>query len=459
MKYSDLKCLPKKKFFTKIPIGGIFSSEAKKYGHQHFGVLMEKIMELSLRDREISSVDVLAIFEISTNKMEEWENLFKLYRSHFEQNPLHEPEWTCGPIQGHPDFYLGDIVYEMKTTGRFNAMRSSTIMQILSYYCLAQKMEKPVTKIGLILPMQMQILIVDLSSWDWKPFWETLVEKSKCIASDLSQNGKSSSMEDEYSRMILTASIRQYVGYTVRKPDLYKYLGGTDKPIQFFVSGNRKVDIPQNFDKKRLRTAIGDRKDVFIHSPYPLNLSNPDRNGKKEGESFEGPWVVAKTKNFLKFGDECGISGIIIHVGRIAKSNKKRAYENMKDAVKFLGRHASVNCPLLIETPAGERGELLSTPEEFIEFIKMFKKPEYDGIGVCVDSCHVFASGFRPGEYLKKLEEAGIKIDLIHYNDSKWEFGAKKDRHARPLEGCLTVEDLADTLAFAIKNNIPCVRE
>ena len=102
-----------------------------------------------------------------------------------------------------------------------------------------------------------------------------------------------------------------------------------------------------------MREAVGYRRNVFIHSPYPLNLSNPDCTGKKEGEICEEPWVVVKAKEFLNFGEECGISGIVIHVGK--KAYHKDPYENMKKAVKLVLRDAPLNCPLLIETPAGQK--------------------------------------------------------------------------------------------------------
>jgi len=60
---------------------------------------------------------------------------------------------------------------------------------------------------------------------------------------------------------------------------------------------------------------------------------------------------------------------------------------------------------------------------------------------------------------LQKLKDANIEIALIHYNDSKFPFGSKKDRHAPPLYGCLGFKELNETLEFAIKYNIPCVHE
>lgn len=101
----------------------------------------------------------------------------ELVREHFgEDIPTFEPEWPAesDEIVGHPDVVIEDCVYDIKTTGRVNAMRTQTIFQILSYYCLAQIRGLNVTHVGLILPSQLKIFKVDLKGWDWREFWERM---------------------------------------------------------------------------------------------------------------------------------------------------------------------------------------------------------------------------------------------------------------------------------------------
>jgi hypothetical protein len=107
--------------------------------------------------------------------------------------PKLQKEDTQGIILGHPDIVTRDCVYDIKTSGRFNSMRSETILQILSYYCLFQvksniiyekyplnKESFKIRNVGLILPAQHLIFKVNLKDWNWKPFWKSLVS---CISS------------------------------------------------------------------------------------------------------------------------------------------------------------------------------------------------------------------------------------------------------------------------------------
>jgi endonuclease IV len=58
-----------------------------------------------------------------------------------------------------------------------------------------------------------------------------------------------------------------------------------------------------------------------------------------------------------------------------------------------------------------------------------------------------------------KLEEMGVPIDLIHYNDSKGVLGCKKDRHAGIGRGYVSYLILNNVLQYGIKHNIPMVHE
>jgi deoxyribonuclease-4 len=80
----------------------------------------------------------------------------------------------------------------------------------------------------------------------------------------------------------------------------------------------------------------------------------------------------------------------------------------------------------LLETPAGAGTELLTKIEDFINFVKKINHPNF---GICMDTCHVFASGYDPYNYLCKLIENDLIPILIHFNDSKMELASRKDRH------------------------------
>ena len=128
--------------------------------------------------------------------------------------------------------------------------------------------------------------------------------------------------------------------------------------------------------------------------------------------------------------------------------------------IRSLIPYISKECPLLIETPAGQGTEVLTTFDYFVSFYSDFKEEEREYIKVCIDTCHVFASGFDPLKYLKDFYELyPDSLVLVHYNDSKTKIGSKKDRHEKPGEGFIGVEKMKDIELWCIEKNIPMVIE
>ena len=96
----------------------------------------------------------------------------------------------------------------------------------------------------------------------------------------------------------------------------------------------------------------------------------------------------------------------------------------------------------------------------------MIERCPHPRLGVCLDSCHLFASGIeitRPGrdDGLSRLLDATIGLDrlrALHLNDSQVPFGSNRDRHATVGEG-LIGEGLAAFLGHPRLQGLPCVLE
>ena len=118
---------------------------------------------------------------------------------------------------------------------------------------------------------------------------------------------------------------------------------------------------------------------------------------------------------------------------------------------------ATAACPILLETPAGQGTELLRTWDEFFGFVRGIADPR---LQVCIDTCHVFATGADPAEYLgRAVREASGVVRLVHFNDSKGARGSCVDRHAPPGEGEIGLVKMAEIAAIAAAGDIPCVYE
>ena len=486
LNYSALraaKILPKEAMFTKIAKGGKFPILAKKMGYSEFGLFMESIIRVLVENQNtlpFETLDVLK-FQLPDDlqkyfKSSDYTDIFKLVKTVFLPSMMvYEPEWSVGMVMGltspiivgHPDLIYTDTIYDIKTTGRFNAMRSESILQILSYFCLAKKLKKDITKVGLVLPAQNLILSYDLSSWDWKPFWNKLTTDA------VKRKNKQCSLykTDFITRAIFLSNLTR-VGNTVHKVDLMKCINiNSNIPYQFFVGGNcnSNIKLTAPFKKKLKAIITKSNTRVYIHAPYNLNLSKPRGNFKKEGDG-EIHWVVVKTIAFLKVAAEMGVEGVVIHAGRIGdgckigneirKEKEIQAIEKMyKSVIAVIDGAKNIDIKLLIETSSGQDGEVLCSPNEMCTFYLSLPKLVRDKVALCVDTCHVFAAGYNPINYIKLLETNGIPINLIHYNDSKMEKGTKRDRHAPVGYGFIGLEIMSAVLDWAIEHVVPCVRE
>jgi deoxyribonuclease IV len=119
---------------------------------------------------------------------------------------------------------------------------------------------------------------------------------------------------------------------------------------------------------------------------------------------------------------------------------------------------------LLIENAAGHAGTMGVSLEELETIIDELGRPER--VGICLDTCHLFASGYdiRTPEAVDALlgevdERIGLdRLRSLHVNDSKLGFGSRRDRHANVGEGEIG-EGMAAFLGCPRLQELPAVME
>ena len=114
---------------------------------------------------------------------------------------------------------------------------------------------------------------------------------------------------------------------------------------------------------------------------------------------------------------------------------------------------------VLLETMAGKGSEVGRSFEELKE---IFDRTELsEKLGVCLDTCHVFAAGYDIVHDLDGvLEEFDqvLGLDLlkaVHLNDSLMPFGSRKDRHAVTGEGEIGLEALLNVMRHPKLKDLP----
>lgn len=121
------------------------------------------------------------------------------------------------------------------------------------------------------------------------------------------------------------------------------------------------------------------------------------------------------------------------------------------------------NTIVLLETMSGKGSEVGRSFEELAEIRAGVKLK--DKLGVCLDTCHVFAAGY---DIVNNLDGVMVEFDKIiglqhlkavHLNDSLMPLGSNKDRHAKIGAGEIGAEALIRFVNHPAVKNLPFVLE
>jgi len=236
----------------------------------------------------------------------------------------------------------------------------------------------------------------------------------------------------------------------------YEIRRNAGRPSQIFSGAAQfwrrpKVDT---FDLAQTKSYLeaADLK-VFIHSIYLINMGiAPTAFQEKAFDCLK--WE-------LEAGVLAGFKGVVVHCGKSLKLEPTEALENMYANMRAMLPYIDKSCPLLLETSAGQGTELCHEYEQLRDFYSAFSDEEREKIRICIDTCHVFAAGHDPLEFIANWEaDFPGTIALIHFNDSAEPCGQRKDRHARPGQGYIGLAKLTAVAKWSLQNGlVPLVME
>ena len=102
----------------------------------------------------------------------------------------------------------------------------------------------------------------------------------------------------------------------------------------------------------------------------------------------------------------------------------------MENWRKFFARQAEEGgfpLPILIENTAGGDNAMA---RQFDVLARLWDAVGEFGVGFCLDTCHAFAAGEDLVGIVDRVKAITGRIDLVHLNNSRDEFGSARDRHA-----------------------------
>jgi AP endonuclease 1 len=211
------------------------------------------------------------------------------------------------------------------------------------------------------------------------------------------------------------------------------HIGGNS--FACFLKSQRKWDNPSLKDENRdafkqgLITHKYDASNHIVpHGSYLVNLATEATElAQKSYDAFIDD---------LKRCEALGIKHYNFHPGAAGKSPMPEAIARLANNLNRALSETTTVIPLLENMAA--RGSIIGGRFEDLKAVIALIKPEHKSrIGVCIDTCHAFASGYdlRSPEAFKATIDnfdkiVGIKhLKALHINDSKALFGSNKDLH------------------------------
>jgi deoxyribonuclease-4 len=195
---------------------------------------------------------------------------------------------------------------------------------------------------------------------------------------------------------------------------------------------------------------------LLIHAIYLLNPASEDKEIRDKTRTS----LIAA----LRAGDRLGADGVVLHAGSAKTGDVGKAIERAGSVIRQ-ALSESESCPLHLENTAGAGGTL---GRSFHELADLIEASGGDGrLGLCLDSCHLLASGFdvRTRDGLSAViddcvELVGLdRLGSLHLNDSQSKLGSNVDRHAYLGDGELGEKGCAVFLSEPRFEGLPCVLE
>ena len=196
---------------------------------------------------------------------------------------------------------------------------------------------------------------------------------------------------------------------------------------------------------------------AVIHASYLINIGNPD--AEKRRKSLYG------LLDECRRAEQLGLALVNFHPGSgMGDLAEEETISLIAEGCRWT-LERTTSAVLVLEATAGQGSHVGHRFAHLGEIIRRAGNPRR--MGVCIDSCHVFAAGYdvRNAEaYARTMDEFEREVGFdrlvaIHLNDSKSELGSRKDRHDLIGQGTIGLEGLANFVRDPRLAEIPFVLE
>jgi deoxyribonuclease-4 len=203
--------------------------------------------------------------------------------------------------------------------------------------------------------------------------------------------------------------------------------------VQVFLSNPQqwKAPLPRDDADELVASPV----DFYVHSPYLMNLASPNNRVRIPSRK-----TLAQT---VEAAAAIGAKGVIVHGGSVGEDEDVAVgYERWRKALDSF----DVAVPILVENTAG-RGN--SVMQDLNHYGPLWDEIGTYDVGVCLDTCHTWASGADMENAVDLITGLTGGIALVHCNDSKDEAGSNRDRHENLGKGHIAPDVLLGVVRTA----------
>jgi deoxyribonuclease-4 len=178
---------------------------------------------------------------------------------------------------------------------------------------------------------------------------------------------------------------------------------------------------------------------VVSHGSYLINLASTNAGLRRQSLEAMG--------DELDRAEALGLLGVVLHPGAYTVGNEADGLTLVAEALLDLLRaRRRGKTMVLLENTAGQGTTLGATFEQLASIIA--KTNDHRRVGVCLDTCHLLASGYdicSADGYASTFAQFGRlvgfdRLQVFHMNDSKRPLGSRVDRHEHIGGGHLGLE-------------------
>lgn len=224
------------------------------------------------------------------------------------------------------------------------------------------------------------------------------------------------------------------IGAHVKTDDLLAAAKETNADLVQLFLGD-----PQGWKAPVVPDGVADLKGAgipfVVHSPYVVNVASPNNKIRIPSRKILSQQAATAA--------EIGALGLVVHGGHVtADSAVEDGFDNWRKTFE----RADFPCQIWIENTAGGDHAMA---RQFEVMARLWDVIGSFDPGFVLDTCHAHAAGEDLLGIVDRVKAITGRIDLVHLNGSRDEFGSGRDRHANIHDGFIDPQLLAAVVTSA----------